>query len=63
MSDTQPRTVIVKRYAGRRLYNTTTATYVTVDELRQMVDAGIDLTVHEADTGEEITAAVLATQH
>jgi polyhydroxyalkanoate synthesis repressor PhaR len=64
MSNTsQSHTVIVKRYAGRRLYNTETAAYVTVDELREMADAGIELAVYEADTGEDITRTILATQH
>jgi polyhydroxyalkanoate synthesis regulator protein len=56
-------TVVIKRYAGRRLYTTKTAAYVTVDELREMAALGIDLAVYEADTGEEITDAVLATRH
>ena len=56
-------TTVIKRYAGRRLYNTTTAAYVTVDELREMARTGIDLVVYEAESGEEITDAVLATRH
>ena len=55
--------VAIKRYAGRRLYNTSTAAYVTVEELREMADAGIELAVHEAVTGEDITETVLATRH
>ena len=53
------RRVRVKKYANRRLYNTATSTYVTLDDLSAMVRQGIDFIVHDAKTGEDITRAVL----
>jgi len=52
-------TIIIKKYANRRLYNTSTSSYVTLDHLCQMVKDGIDFTVHDAKTGEDITRSVL----
>jgi len=51
---------IVKRYAGSRLYDTARACYVTVDDLRRWQSDGIRFNVREADTGEDVTADVLA---
>jgi polyhydroxyalkanoate synthesis repressor PhaR len=51
--------VKVKKYANRRLYNTATSTYVTLDDLSTMVKQGIDFVVHDAKSGEDITRAVL----
>ena len=50
---------IVKKYANRRLYNTATSSYVTLDELSQMVRRGEDFVVYDAKTGEDITRSVL----
>src|ERR671925_568883 len=52
--------VIIKKYANRRLYNTGTSTYVTLEDLAGMVKAGEDFIVHDAKTGEDITRSVLA---
>jgi polyhydroxyalkanoate synthesis repressor PhaR len=52
--------VTIKKYANRRLYNTGTSTYVTLEDLASMVKAGNDFIVHDAKTGEEITRQVLA---
>ena len=52
-------TIIIKKYANRRLYNTSTSSYVTLDHLCQMVKDGINFTVHDAKTGEDITRSVL----
>lgn len=52
--------VIIKKYANRRLYNTGTSTYVTLEDLAAMVKAGEDFIVHDAKTGEDITRQVLA---
>lgn len=49
----------IKKYANRRLYNTATSSYVTLDHLAQMVKQGQDFVVHDAKTGEDITRAVL----
>ena len=51
--------VIIKKYANRRLYNTGTSTYVTLEDLAAMVKAGQDFVVYDAKTGEDITRSVL----
>ena len=51
--------VAIKKYANRRLYNTGTSTYVTLEDLAEMVKRGEDFTVQDAKTGEDITHAVL----
>jgi polyhydroxyalkanoate synthesis repressor PhaR len=52
--------IIIKKYANRRLYNTGTSTYVTLEDLASMVKEGEDFVVYDAKTGEEITRSVLA---
>lgn len=62
MADQTPRTeapVVIKKYANRRLYNTQTSSYVTLDHLSEMVKQGVDFEVHDARTGEDITRSVL----
>jgi polyhydroxyalkanoate synthesis repressor PhaR len=51
--------VVIKKYANRRLYNTATSTYVTLDDLADMVKKGTDFVVYDAKTGEDITRSVL----
>ncbi len=51
--------ITIKKYANRRLYNTATSSYVTLDHLCQMVKDGIDFVVYDAKTGEDITRPVL----
>jgi polyhydroxyalkanoate synthesis repressor PhaR len=51
--------VVVKKYANRRLYNTKSSSYVTLDDLCQMVKEGVDFVVRDAKTGEDITRSVL----
>lgn len=51
--------VVIKKYANRRLYNTATSSYVTLDDLSHMVKAGHEFVVYDAKTGEDITRAVL----
>jgi polyhydroxyalkanoate synthesis repressor PhaR len=51
--------VVIKKYANRRLYNTQTSSYVTLDHLSEMVKAGVEFEVHDARTGEDITRSVL----
>jgi polyhydroxyalkanoate synthesis repressor PhaR len=51
--------VTIKKYANRRLYNTGTSTYVTLEDLAAMVKGGEDFVVFDAKTGEEITRSVL----
>ena len=51
--------VVIKKYANRRLYNTATSSYVTLDHLCQMVKDDVDFVVYDAKTGEDITRSVL----
>lgn len=51
--------VTIKKYANRRLYNTATSSYVTLDDLCQMVKDGVEFVVYDAKTGEDITRPVL----
>lgn len=51
--------VTIKKYANRRLYNTATSSYVTLDHLSQMVKDGTDFTVYDAKSGDDITRNVL----
>jgi polyhydroxyalkanoate synthesis repressor PhaR len=51
--------VIIKKYANRRLYNTQTSSYVTLDHLAAMVKDGTEFEVQDARTGEDITRSVL----
>jgi polyhydroxyalkanoate synthesis repressor PhaR len=51
--------VIIKKYANRRLYNTQTSSYVTLDHLAAMVKEGTEFEVQDARTGEDITRSVL----
>ncbi len=53
------KVAIVKKYANRRLYNTASSSYVTLDELCQMVRDGQDFLVFDAKTGDDITRSVL----
>ena len=50
---------VIKKYANRRLYHTGTSTYVTLDDLAQMVKKGDDFAVFDAKSGEDITRSVL----
>ncbi len=50
---------IIKKYANRRLYNTGTSTYVTLEDLAKMVKRGEEFKVQDAKTSEDITHAVL----
>lgn len=54
-----PEPVVIKKYANRRLYNTKTSSYVTLDHLCEMVKEGTDFEVRDARTGEDITRSVL----
>lgn len=51
--------IVIKKYANRRLYNTHTSSYVTLEHLAQMVKEGQEFTVHDAKSGEDITRSVL----
>lgn len=58
-SGPKPAPVVIKKYANRRLYNTATSAYVTLDHLSQMVKDKVDFVVYDAKTGEDITRPVL----
>ena len=50
---------VVKKYANRRLYNTATSSYVTLEDLATMIKQGGDFVVYDAKTGEDLTRSVL----
>ncbi len=51
--------IVIKKYANRRLYNTATSSYVTLDDLCQMVKDGAEFVVYDAKSGDDITRSVL----
>jgi polyhydroxyalkanoate synthesis repressor PhaR len=51
--------VVIKKYANRRLYNTASSSYVTLEHLSDMVKEGIDFVVYDAKTNDDITRSVL----
>ena len=59
MSASTNETVVIKKYANRRLYNTSTSTYVTLENLAEMVKGGIEFNVYDAKSNEDITRSVL----
>lgn len=61
MVDTGPQTppIIIKKYANRRLYNTETSSYITLENLAQMVRQNREFKVVDAKTGDDITRTVL----
>jgi polyhydroxyalkanoate synthesis repressor PhaR len=58
-SSTEKPPVVVKKYANRRLYNTESSSYITLDTLADMVRVGRDFVVYDAKTGDDITRSVL----
>jgi len=58
-SGSEAKPVTIKKYANRRLYNTATSSYVTLDHLAQMVKEGVEFVVYDAKTGDDITRSVL----
>jgi polyhydroxyalkanoate synthesis repressor PhaR len=58
-SDDEAARVVIKKYANRRLYNTETSSYITLDNLADMVHRGRDFVVYDARTGGDITRSVL----
>jgi polyhydroxyalkanoate synthesis repressor PhaR len=51
--------IVIKKYANRRLYNTDTSSYVTLDDLCDMVKNGADFIVYDAKSGEDLTRQIL----
>lgn len=60
MADFSDQPVTIKKYANRRLYNTATSSYVTLEDLAQMVKDDIKFNVYDARTSEDLTRSVLA---
>lgn len=58
-ADAAPKPVIVKKYANRRLYDTESSSYITLDNLAEMVRKDRDFIVYDAKSGEDITRGVL----
>ena len=54
-----PAPIVVKKYANRRLYDTESSAYITLDDLAGMVRENRDFVVYDARTGDDITRAVL----
>jgi polyhydroxyalkanoate synthesis repressor PhaR len=58
-NDEKSKPVIIKKYANRRLYNTETSSYVTLEDLGEMVRSERDFLVYDAKSGEDLTHTVL----
>ena len=54
-----PTPVIIKKYANRRLYNTQSSSYITLEDLSRMTREGLDFQVLDAKTGNDITHQIL----
>lgn len=55
----EKQVILIKKYANRRLYNTQTSVYITLDDVRQMVKLGEEFVVRDAKTGEDLTRQIL----
>lgn len=51
--------IIIKKYANRRLYNTSSSSYITLEDLARMVRENVEFQVLDAKTGDDITHAIL----
>ena len=56
---TETTPIVIKKYANRRLYNTASSSYVTLDDLAKMIKEGGDFVVYDAKTGEDLTRSVM----
>ena len=52
-------TIVIKKYANRRLYNTASSSYITLDDLAKMVRENVDFAVYDAKSGDDITHSIL----
>ena len=57
--DAEGETVVIKKYANRRLYNTRSSSYITLEHLAQMTRDGVEFQVLDAKTGADITHSIL----
>jgi len=62
MNDTpeQPESIVIRKYANRRLYNTGSGEFVTLETLREMVHENVSFKVVDAKSGQDITSSILA---
>ena len=58
-TDNSGNTIVIKKYANRRLYNTASSSYITLEDLARMVRENVDFAVFDAKTGEDITHSIL----
>ncbi|GGD93859.1 polyhydroxyalkanoate synthesis repressor PhaR [Tsuneonella deserti] len=58
-NDSGDGATIIKKYANRRLYNTASSSYITLDDLARMTREGVDFKVIDAKSGEDITHTIL----
>ncbi len=58
-SDQSDDAIIIKKYANRRLYNTSSSSYITLDDLATMVRDNVEFVVLDAKSGEDITHSIL----
>ncbi len=54
-----PKTIVIKKYENRRLYDTANSRYINLDEVAELVRGGVDIQVLDATTGEDLTRVVL----
>jgi polyhydroxyalkanoate synthesis repressor PhaR len=59
-SQTPPDAVLIKRYANRKLYNTSTSRYITLKGIAELIEAGEPVRVLDNETGEDITSVTLS---
>ncbi len=57
--NTNKEPVMIKKYANRRLYNTETSTYITLEDVRELVKRGEEFLVQDAKSGEDLTRQIL----
>jgi polyhydroxyalkanoate synthesis repressor PhaR len=53
-------TVLIKRYANRKLYNTETSRYITLKGIAELIEQGVEVRVVDNETGEDITSVALS---
>lgn len=58
-ADVPEGTIIIKKYANRRLYNTASSSYITLEDLAKMVRDNVEFVVFDAKTGDDITHSIL----
>jgi len=59
INDMEPKTILIKKYENRRLYDATNSRYVNLDEVAKMLQNGDEVRVVDAATGEDITRLIL----